>query len=161
MSPNAPSALPYSLTVKRNCSISPRAVLGLLAITAFVSFGIGAAFAWLGLWLVLPFVGIEMAALVLAFYLDGRHASDFERFESNGNALVVEIREGNRCRTMNFDSSWVRLVCHDLRWETKLVLTQRSQELVIGRHLNGPGRKMLGQELARVLGCELRIEKSQ
>ena len=37
--------------IKRNCSMSPRAVLILLAATAAVCFTIGALFAWQGLWL--------------------------------------------------------------------------------------------------------------
>src|SRR5262245_48230471 len=69
-----------SITVKRNCSISPQALAWLLALTAAFSFGIGIGFAVFGAWPVLPFVGLEVAALAAAFYVNGRHAADYERF---------------------------------------------------------------------------------
>ena len=154
----APASPSFSLTVKRNCSISPQAVIGLLVITACVSFGIGAAFAWLGLWLVLPFVGLEMTALVAAFYVNGRHAGDFEQFRLEGASLVIEISEAHQRRTHSFDVSWVRLACVEARRETRLLLMQRGRELEIGRHLDAAGRRLLGQELAQAVGRELRFD---
>ena len=84
------------LTLRRNCSLSPRAALAIVAAAAFVLLGIGAAFAWLGLWLVLPFAGIEIAALALAFYLNGRHAGDYERFVFGRAGRVFDGRGAQR-----------------------------------------------------------------
>jgi uncharacterized membrane protein len=74
----------FSLTVKRNCSISPQALAVLLALTAGFAFAIGIAFALYGAWPILPFAGLEIAALAAAFYLNGRHAADYERIAPEG-----------------------------------------------------------------------------
>jgi uncharacterized membrane protein len=140
---------PSALLVKRNCSISPRAVLILLAITTFVSFGIGAAFAWHGLWLVLPFAGIEMAALTFAFYVNGLHAADYERFVIEGTELVLERRDGTSVTLHRFPTSWVQVVAQETRRDLRLALAMHGQELEIGRHLNAAGRALLATELRR------------
>jgi len=51
----------------RNCSISPAAFAGALALLAVVTLSIGIAFALMGAWLILPFAGLEVAALGIAF----------------------------------------------------------------------------------------------
>jgi uncharacterized membrane protein len=51
----------------RNCSISPAAFAGALALPAIVSLSTGIGFAVMGAWPVLPFVGLELLALAAAF----------------------------------------------------------------------------------------------
>jgi uncharacterized membrane protein len=133
----------FSLTVKRNCSISPRALGGLLALVAGVSFGIGVAFALYGAWPILPFVGLEVAALAAAFYVNGRHATDYERIAFADGALVVEIRDGDRIEEHRFNPHWARLVVSDARRDVRLVLRSHGRELEIGRHLDASGRERL------------------
>jgi uncharacterized membrane protein len=136
-----------TLTVKRNCSMSPRAVLTLLALTAFMSFGIGIAFAWHGFWMVLPFAGIEMAALAAAFVVNGAHAGDYERFSLAGGGMTVEIRDGRRTERHEFNPCWVRLVVRRSRRDVSVALAERGAELPVGRHLNDAGRELLAREL--------------
>lgn len=140
-----------ALVVKRNCSMSPRAVIALLTVTAAVSFGIGAVFAWHGLWLVLPFVGIEIAALVAAFYVNGLHAGDYERFAFSGDRLTFEVREGRRIERHDLHAHWVRLVLRHGRRDCSIALASHGRELPIGRHLDGAGRGLLARELERRL----------
>ncbi len=134
----------FSLTVKRNCSISPRALGGLLALVAGVSFTIGVAFALYGAWPILPFVGLEVAALAAAFYVNGRHATDYERIALADGALVVEIRDGDRSEAHSFNPHWVQLVVSP---DVRLALRSHGRELVIGRHLDAPGRERLATVL--------------
>ena len=56
----------------RNCSISPAAMLAVFASLAGVTLAIGAGFALLGAWPVLPFAGLEVAALGAAFLVHVR-----------------------------------------------------------------------------------------
>src|SRR5215831_10039266 len=94
----------YGLILKRNCSISPRDLLWILASIALVTCGIGVAFASLGAWLVLPFAGIEVLAVAAAFYLNGVHAADHERLVLRDGKLVVEICEAERVARYEFPS---------------------------------------------------------
>jgi uncharacterized membrane protein len=60
----------------RNCSISPAAFAGVLALLAVVTLSIGIGFALMGAWLILPFAGLEVLALGAAFLV---HAKRFTR----------------------------------------------------------------------------------
>jgi uncharacterized membrane protein len=62
------------LILKRNCSMSP-AGLGLaFAALATATLAIGAGFAVVGAWLVLPFAGLEVLMLGVAFFVYARRA---------------------------------------------------------------------------------------
>jgi uncharacterized membrane protein len=57
---------------RRNCSISPAALLGAFAALAVVTLAIGTGFALMGAWPILPFAGLEVAALAVAFVVHVR-----------------------------------------------------------------------------------------
>ena len=136
---------------KRNCSMSPRAVLVVVSLTAAVCFGIGAFFAWQGLWLVLPFAGLEVAGLGAAFYVSGRHAGDYERYWLEPGQLVVEVRDGERLSRHSFQAAWVRVVLQEGWRDTRLALAVGGREFALGRHLPAAGRAVLARELTRAL----------
>jgi uncharacterized membrane protein len=139
------------LTIKRNCSISPQDLLCVLGLLMCVSLGIALVLACFGAWPVLPFAGIEMLALTAAFYLNGRHATDYERIALAGGKLVVEASDGGRFARHEFDPQWLRL---DERWlgrEIRLLLRSYGKELEIGRHLDTERRASLAECLRRSL----------
>ena len=65
----------FSLLLKRNCSISPAGLLWVYGLIAAVTLGIAAVFAALGAWVILPFAGVEIVALGVAFAVNGRRAA--------------------------------------------------------------------------------------
>ena len=138
----------FSLIMKRNCSVSPQALAWLLALTACLSFTIGIGFALFGAWPVLPFAGLEVAALGLAFYLNGRHASDYERIALQEDALVVEVCDADRVAALQLNPQWVKLVASRRRQDVRLALRSHGREIEIGRHLDAPGREALAAALA-------------
>jgi uncharacterized membrane protein len=137
------------LTLKRNCSISPRNLLYVLASAICVSLGIAIGFALAGAWPVLPFAGIEMLALTAAFYLNGRHAADFERIALAGGMLVVEAGDAGRVRRQEFSLPRLRLDERRCGADLHLLLCAGSRELEIGRHLDTERRAALAARLRR------------
>jgi uncharacterized membrane protein len=95
--------------IKRNCSISPRDLLWVLALAVCMSLGIAIGFACIGAWPVLPFAGIEILALAGAFYVNGRHAADYERIALSGGKLVVEASEAGCLQRHEFNPQWLRI----------------------------------------------------
>jgi len=61
------------VTPTRHCSISPAGLLGVFAALAFVTLAIGVGFAIVGAWLILPFAGLEVLILGVAFVAHARH----------------------------------------------------------------------------------------
>lgn len=142
----------FSVTVRRNCSLSPRALLLLLAATAFVSFAIGVGFALVGAWLILPFAGLEIAALAAAFFVNGRHAGDYERITVQDGKLQVEVRVAEATHTHEFNAAWTRLCVDRAGGMPRLFLRSNGREIEIARHLTGAARRFLARELAPRLG---------
>ncbi|MFM9885365.1 MAG: DUF2244 domain-containing protein [Burkholderiales bacterium] len=137
----------FSIVVKRNHSIAPRAMLlGIVGVAGF-SFAVGLAFAWFGLWLVLPFVGLEVAALILAFGVYSRHVSDNETIRRDEHGLAVEIRQGNRLLKYRLDVHWARCVLDNVGREVRLLIGSHGKFVEIGRHLDGVGRRQLRDDL--------------
>ena len=145
--PAPTSETDFSLTVKRNCSVSPRTLLWLLAATALLSFGIGLGFALFGAWWILPFAGIEMAGLTYAFYISGRHAADYERIVRSGATVMVEICDAERVDLYRFNPHWLKVIAREAPNGIRLALAQHGKELEIGRHLDASRRRDLAAEL--------------
>jgi uncharacterized membrane protein len=62
-----------------HCSISPAGFACVFASLAGVALAIGAGFAMMGAWLVLPFSGLETLLLGAAFMVHARHISTRDR----------------------------------------------------------------------------------
>jgi len=139
----------FDFTIKRNCSISPQDLLCVLACIACVSLGIAVVFACLGAWPILPFAGIEVLALATAFYLNGRHAADYERIALAGGSLVVEASDAGRVRRHEFRLPWLRFDERRHGGDLHLLLHSAGHELEIGRHLDTERRASLAAQLRR------------
>lgn len=138
----------FRVEIKRNCSISPRQLALLLGATAGTSFGIGVGFAAFGAWPILPFVGLETAALVAAFCCVARHAGDYETIEILQGTLKVEIRDAGTVRGYEFNPQWARLIVLDAgRGAPRVALRSHGRMLEIGRHLAGQARLALAERL--------------
>lgn len=141
----------FSLLLKRNCSISPAGLLWVYGLVAAVTLGIAAAFAALGAWVILPFAGIELAALGIAFAVNGRHAADYERIELGDGRLTVEVCESDSVRRHEFNPARASVVVAGAGRGMRLVLASSGRSLEIGRHLHEQARLDLAGELNRRL----------
>jgi len=143
----------FRVVLKRNCSISPRGLLLVFALLAALAMAIAAVFAALGAWLILPFAGLEMLVLYLAFREIGRHAGDYERIAIGRDRVRVESCETGQLSHDELSRYWARVVAsRDGRY---LALRSHGRELAIGRHRSDEQRL----ELARALALALRGAK--
>lgn len=142
--------------IKRNCSASPTQLAAVFGSLVAVTFAFGAAFAVLGLWMVLPFVGLELLAVAVAFLCYGRHAADVERIELVGGRLTVEQIEAERRRRWEFDPARVRIEVDErgrgLGARVQVRLASDGERIEIGRHLLDARRPQLARELRAALG---------
>lgn len=141
----------FSLLLKRNCSISPSGLAWTFGLIALVTVGIAVFFATLGAWMVLPFAGIELTCLGIAFLMNGRHAADYERIQLDEGRLLIEVREldSMRCHEFNPAQASVKLAGKGL--SARVVLAAPGRSLEIGRHLHPQARLDLAGELNRRL----------
>ena len=137
----------FSLTLKRNCSISPSGLAGVFVALAVLVLAIGTGFAIAGAWLILPFAGLEVLLLGGAFLLHARHATDYERIALERGWLRVEVVEGRRRARYELDVRRVRIEIEDSR----VVLREAGEALELGRHLDEQSRRVFGAELKKRL----------
>lgn len=140
----------FSLLLKRNCSISPKGMILVFAVLALVTLGIATGFAIAGAWLVLPFAGLEVAALLFAFIWTARHAGDYERIEVASGQVCVEVSEGRALQrhALNTRGLRVRLAPQQPR---VLLTGAGAAEIEVGRHLEAQARRGLADALKRTL----------
>jgi uncharacterized membrane protein len=137
----------FSLTLKRNCSISPAGLAGVFAALAFVVVTIGAGFAAAGAWLVLPFAGLEVLLLGAAYLLYARRAADYERIVLEAGRLIVEVAQAQNTSRYEMEACRAR-VCVE---EHRVLLRGAGNELEIGRHLDAQTRARFAAELQKRL----------
>ena len=140
-----------SWLTKRNCSASPQQLAVVFGSLMAVSFAFGLGFAAFGLWMVLPFVGIELIAVGAAFFCYGRHAADFERIAIAPRVLSVEHVEGGRTRRWELDPrvSHVQIESRGSKWgqRVRVFLLAPATRLELGRYLLDQRRLLLGCEI--------------
>jgi uncharacterized membrane protein len=148
------SDIPTHWHIKRNCSASPRQLALVLASLVAVSFVIGLGFAAYGLWMVLPFVGLEVIAVAAAFVCYGRHAADFERIDVENGELRVQRVDGSRHVECGWPAVWARV---DVVEESGLLrhphvfVGVREERVEVGRLLTDERRLQLAKELRQAL----------
>ena len=141
----------FNLLLKRNCSISPAGLFAVYGAIAVVTLGIAAAFAALGAWMVLPFAGIEIVGLGIAFALNGRHAGDYERIQLGEGRLMVEVCESDSVHRHEFNPARAMVRVAEVGRSSRVLLQVRGRSLEIGRHLHERARLDLAGELKRRL----------
>jgi uncharacterized membrane protein len=146
---------PICWTVKRNCSASPAQLAAVFASMVGLSFIFGVGFAAQGLWLILPFVGLEMLAVAVAFICYGRRAADYERITLSEQDLSVERAEGTRTLQWRFPAAWARVEREQsgAGWmrTVRVFIVSRGERVEVGRHLPAQRRELLADEMQTAL----------
>lgn len=143
----------FKVTFKPNSALSAVSKQKVVILLTVIPSVIGIAFCFLGAWLVLPFVGLEIVALAYAFYYVNRHEADYESISIDGDGLVVERCVGESVSRQVINPYWVTVVQHELaNGELHLYLQSHGKELEIGRYLTRKQRELLAKQLKQRTG---------
>ena len=132
--------------LRRNCALTPTQLAVCFAAVGVVSLLIATAFAVMGAWLVIPFAGIELLALGVAFLVHARHAGDYERIVVRADRLIVERLNGGNLAQMECQGPWIRVEYGGARREL-IRLVAAGREMSVGRFVPDDGRSQLAREL--------------
>jgi uncharacterized membrane protein len=143
-------AAEYVYTARRNNSLSSSGRLLVFAFIVAVSLGIATGFSLvLGAWPILPFAGLELAVLYVAFRHMDRHAADYERIAIRGGSVAIEVREGASVTHLELNRYWAQVVCE--AHGSRLALRLHGREIEVGRHLCEEQRLEMARDLRREL----------
>ena len=88
----APDGRDFRLLIRPDCSLSPSGVRAIVLIFSLVAFLIGGFMLILGAWPVLPFLGLEVAVLVVVFLMLQRRSTFYDLVEARGDHVSLRQR---------------------------------------------------------------------
>ena len=121
-----------------------RRVLAAIAATTLV-IALGATA--IGAWPVMPFAGLEVALLVLAFRMLAAHDGDFERLEIGRDEVRLEAREAHCFTRFVARRPWANVVVARRGERCTLRLAYGARAVPVGRMLSDDGRRRLAESL--------------
>ncbi len=145
----------FSLIAKRNCSLQDAERWRAFWLVAGTSAMIASGFASIGAWPILPFAGLEVVVLFLAFRRFGRDADDYERVTLDGDRLIVESYSRGRVQRFESNRYWTQVVIHKDAWSCRVALRSHGREIEFGTLL-GDGARLAA---ARQLQDQLRVQR--
>lgn len=134
-----------------NRSLGPPARKACLALVAATAGAIGGVASVLGAWPVLPFAGLEVLLVTLAFRAIGRHDGDCERLELDGTRVRLYSRKGLREQVLEGHAPWARLVVCSRYGRCELGLRYAGRTVGFGRLLTDERRREWAEQLGRRL----------
>jgi uncharacterized membrane protein len=95
--------------MRRNCALTPKELLQFYIALVCLSVTVAAGFFIAGVWVILIFTAIELAAVTLGFLIYCRHALDCETIEIDGQRLTVKKFIGYKESIYEFNSQWAKV----------------------------------------------------
>lgn len=130
-----------------NRSLGPRGRRRCLAAIGGTTFAVALGATMLGAWPAVPFAGLEIALLWLAFRVLQRHDGDYERLEIRAGELRLEARDARRETRLVAPPEWARVVMRERGRRCTLGLAYAGKTVPLGRMLSDDGRRELAAQL--------------
>jgi len=136
-----------------NASASSESVLKLLLSLGVFSGLIAMAFLHIGAWMVLPFAGLELVLVVLAFVVVLRHSGDYEKITFVEDLVEIEQSVLGKIKHVRFQRYWTRITLREgENGKTSLWIGSHNQEVEFGRDtMDDAQREALASHLKRTL----------
>ena len=143
----------FRVIFKPNSALSAISKKRVIILLTVIPSAIGIAFCFLGAWPILPFVGLEIAALAYAFFYINKHEADYESISIEGDNLVIERCLGENVSQHVINPYWVKVVQHELpNGELHLYLQSHGKKIEVGRYLTRKQRELLAKQLKQRTG---------
>ncbi len=116
--------------------------------------GIGVGFAFVGLWMILPFAGLEVIAVITLIYHTSRKCNRKEVIRFNKEWIRVECGYTHPKTQWQSELFWTRLIVSPRQhpWHPdKLILRGRHDQIEVGQFLNEQDKDILVNQLRHVV----------
>ena len=121
---------------------------------AIVTLTIAFNFCAQGLTLILPFAGLELAALGAVLYISAWRSNIKEVVSVTDEKIKIEIGRNSPEKIFEFDRAWVKIVL-EKSWNnwypSRLLLRSHGKQIELGKFLNEQERQCLEIELKKVI----------
>ena len=147
----------YRFVLAPNCSISWPELLLFYLLTCLVALAVGLFFALQGLWLVLPFSGLEMLALGGGLYVTSRRVYRKEVITLDPEHIRIEKGVQRINQSWEFKTPWIRIIDElpDRRSPRRtLAISMYGESVEVGSFLANSEKEALAFQLK---GCIIRV----
>lgn len=118
----------------------------------FVTIAIAVAFATQGLWLVLPFAGLECVSLGVAYWWLTKQSDDYELIRVDEDKVVFESSFSGRYQKMTFNRYWLQVFLEQTSVRhSKIWMRSHGQRVEVGRLLSGVGKRDLVTQIQKLI----------
>lgn len=150
----------WRLILRPNVALSWRQTKLFLWFTVGVCFVSAGVFALMGLWLILPFIGLEIGALAVALIVTAQRAYDTEIVHVSESKIEIDKGRRRAEHHWSFDRLWseVILAMPGHPWyPTRLTVRSRGEQVELGGFLADDERTRVAGELRRWIGPMARL----
>tara|TARA_R110002096_G_scaffold231516_2_gene421254 strand:+ start:644 stop:1120 length:477 start_codon:yes stop_codon:yes gene_type:complete len=154
MEAGAEKKLLSTFVVTPNYSMSWRENKIFIASLTVITFSIAGVFALQGLWLILPFAGLEMMMLAGILYWSGLRATRCEVISIDTDYVNVEVGRNKTRHLHRFQRAWTQVVLYPpvrAHLQSRLVMRSKGKELEVGACLNNEERESLAASINKAL----------
>ena len=148
----------YLITLSPNSSLTGIYRIIFLASISFICIGIATVFYFFGAYLILPFAGIEIAILLIAFYLSFKWSSRKELIYISQE--VVKIEKGiHKAEYLweEFRTFTSFQIEKDANKSLRLSFRSKGDDVIVGDFLNEDDKNILINEIRNIID-ELNLE---
>jgi uncharacterized membrane protein len=141
--------------LRPNCSLTRRTATIFFLCIATVSLGIAGSFAAAGYWPILPFAGLELAALGAALAFSMRQGRMREMIRVDESNVTVRTSHGDQVHEYEFQRPWTRVQLKRPsagNWPSRLSLKSMGRSVEVGSFLTDDEREGLRGRLTEVIG---------
>ncbi|MFN2308284.1 MAG: DUF2244 domain-containing protein [Gammaproteobacteria bacterium] len=140
------------VVIRPNCSLSWRGTLVVFGSISLVSLVIALGFYLQGFWMILPFAGLEFAALAAGLYVGALRGCAREVISLRGEVIAVQKGRRQPEQTLAFQRGWARIeLARPLRrgYPSRLLIRCHGHAVEVGGCLNEAERNRLADHLQR------------
>ena len=148
----------YLITLSPNSSLTGIYRIIFLASISFICVGIATVFYFFGAYLILPFAGIEIAILLIAFYISFKWSSRKELIYISQE--VVKIEKGiHKAEYLweEFRTFTSFQIAKDANKSLRLSFRSKGDDVIVGNFLNEDDKNILINEIRNIID-ELNLE---
>jgi uncharacterized membrane protein len=143
-----------SIATSQNRSLSRRGRGLWLILIATSVFVVAMGATAIGAWLILPFAGIEVFLVWLAFHMVAKHEMDYESLVVTNSEFRWERRDGLKLEKLEGSRHWASVSRNRRTFEADAIyLLYGCNEVCVGRLMSATERRALGARMATVFKC--------
>jgi uncharacterized membrane protein len=139
---------------RRNFASDRKLRLGVLSAVAVLSFSFAFFLWWLvGAWLIVPFAGLEVGCVAVAFWWIERQAKDFDAIEVLETEVAVTRCRNQRLERFSFARGWVQVDVEtdEMGREKGVRLRQSGRSVSLAEFLGGAEQRNAVRQLRSAL----------